>query len=125
MDQHYTGALKLLEWFERQSYVAEILCPALPSSNDHARFLEYFGKGNGLFTIAFEETITALQVEQFIDALLLFRVAEGWGGHVSLVLPAHPKRTLTAVPAGKMIRFHAGLENPSEPDPRSGTRPPA
>jgi hypothetical protein len=37
------------------------------------------------------EGLPAERVHAFVDALLLFRVAESWGGHVSLVLPVHPR----------------------------------
>jgi len=115
MDRHYATALELMNWFARQDFVAEILCPARPESPGNARFHEYFGgKGNGLFTIVFKEDITEKQVNAFIDTMLLFRIFESWGGHVSGALPAHPQRELCAIPKGQMFRFHAGLEVASD-----------
>jgi cystathionine beta-lyase len=49
--------------------------------------------------------------------LKLFGMGVSWGGYESLILPANPERTRTAVPwtaAGPMLRIHAGLEDPAD-----------
>lgn len=112
LDRHDVAAATLVNWFEEQPFVADILSPARESSAYHPRFKRYFGRGNGLFTVAFDEAIPAARVEAFVDGLLLFRVAESWGGHVSLVLPVQPAhRDADALPKGSLLRFHAGLES--------------
>lgn len=110
LDRHAATAALLMGWFEGQAFTAGILSPARPDSPYHARFREYFGAGNSLFTVAFDEGIPAERVHAFVDALLLFRVAESWGGHVSLVLPVHPRGGPATLPKGAMFRFNAGLE---------------
>jgi cystathionine beta-lyase len=114
LDAHHETALQLVAWFQSQAFVADVLSPALPGSPCHTRFNEYFGKGNGLFSVVFRPTIPASQVAAFVEALNLFWVGESWGGHVSLVLPVCVQRELTSAPKGQVLRFHAGLEDASD-----------
>ncbi|MFH6781979.1 MULTISPECIES: PLP-dependent transferase [Methylobacterium] len=110
LDRHAATAAALMGWFEGKGFTAGILSPARPDSPYHGRFREYFGAGNSLFTVVFDEGLPVERVHAFVDALLLFRIAESWGGHVSLVLPVHPRRDPASLPKGAMFRFNAGLE---------------
>ncbi|TNC14427.1 PLP-dependent transferase [Methylobacterium terricola] len=110
LDRHAATAAALMGWFETQAFAAQILSPTRRDSPYHGRFQAYFGAGNSLFTVAFDEGLPAGRLHAFVDALLLFRVAESWGGHVSLVLPVHPRRDPAMLPTGAMFRFNAGLE---------------
>jgi cysteine-S-conjugate beta-lyase len=110
LDRHAATAAALTGWFEGQGFTAGILSPARRDGPYHGRYLTYFGAGNSLFTVAFDEGLPVERVHAFVDALLLFRVAESWGGHVSLVLPVHPRRDPATLPKGAMFRFNAGLE---------------
>ncbi len=111
LNQHADTAQQLIEWFLQQPFVTDVLSPTLATSPYYERFQRYFGKGNSLFSVVFRPDLPAQQVEVFIDALNLFWVAESWGGHLSLVLPVHAKREVTPLPAGYILRFHAGLED--------------
>jgi cystathionine beta-lyase len=111
LDQHAATAQRLIDWFLNQPFVTNVLSPTLATSPDYERFQRYFGKGNGLFSVVFRPDLPAELVEAFADALNLFWVAESWGGHLSLVLPVHAKREVTVLPAGYILRFHAGLED--------------
>ncbi|KMO30793.1 Cys/Met metabolism pyridoxal-phosphate-dependent protein [Methylobacterium tarhaniae] len=108
--RHEAAAASLMRWFEGKAVTADILSPARAASPHHARFRQYFGAGNSLFTVVFDEGLPVGRIHAFVDALLLFRVAESWGGHVSLVLPVHPRRDPASLPKGAMFRFNAGLE---------------
>ena len=111
LNQHFNSAQQLIAWFKDQHFVADVLSPATIGLA-HNRFNKYFGgKGNGLFTVRFKEGISAEQIDTFIDELNLFRIAESWGSHVSLVLPVYPSRG-SSLSNGTMFRFHAGLEDP-------------
>lgn len=103
LDRHHETALRLAQWFQSQAFVEQVLSPALPDSPWYERFKTYFGKGNGLFSVVFNSSVTSAQISAFTRALHLFWVGESWGGHVSLVLPV----------AGleHSLRFHAGLED--------------
>jgi len=113
MDRQYAAALQLAKWFLKQSFIEDVLFPPLETSPYHKRFKKYFGKGNGLFSVIFRDNIPPKQVDAFIDALNLFWAGVSWGGHVSLVLPV-PRREPSEWPAGKIVRFHVGLETPRD-----------
>ena len=114
LNRHAATAQTLIDWFQDQPFVADILSPTLATSPSHDRFKKYFGKGNGLFSIVFREDLPESQIADFAGALNLFWVAESWGGHVSLVLPVHGHRDRTDFPSGSILRFHAGLEDASD-----------
>lgn len=111
LNQHAATAQRLIDWFLQQPFVSDVLSPTLATSPYYERFQRYFVKGNGLFSVVFRSDLPAKRVEAFVDALNLFWVAESWGGHLSLVLPVHAKREVTLLPAGYIVRFHAGLED--------------
>lgn len=111
LNRHAETAQLLIDWFIQQRFVADVLSPTLATSPYYERFQRYFDKGNGLFSVVFQPTVSVKKVEAFIDALNLFWVAESWGGHLSLVLPVHTKREFAVMPQGYVLRFHAGLED--------------
>ena len=46
-----------------------------------------------------------------LDGMELFGMGWSWGGYESLIVPAHPTRTVTKFEhKGPLIRIHAGLE---------------
>jgi len=113
MDQHYESALAILLWARSQLQIETVLCPFDPQSPYFARFQKYFRKGNGLMTLAFRPAVTQAEIDAFLDHLLLFRIGESWGGHVSLALVAKPARGLKTptLPEGIMVRLSIGLED--------------
>ncbi len=111
LNQHAGTAQRLIDWFLQQPFVAGVLSPVLADSPYHERFQQYFGQGNGLFSVVFRPDVPVKNIEAFVDALNLFWVAESWGGHLSLVLPVHAKREVSPLPEGYIVRFHAGLED--------------
>lgn len=114
MDLQNAAALKIVDWFRRQDFTQEILCPFIETSPDYERFRTYFKKGNGLFTVAFKKTVSAAGVREFLAACPLLFTGQSWGGHVTLALPVHPRRHFTPVPDGEMVRFSVGLEDPGD-----------
>jgi cystathionine beta-lyase len=114
MNVHARSAATLSQWFLQQSFVADVLSPALESSPYHDNFKKFFGGGNGLFSVVFHPDIPEKKVINFFENLNLFWVAESWGGHVSLVLPLHVDREHTRLPQGHVLRFHAGLESEAD-----------
>lgn len=114
MDRHFSTALQLMDWFSRQDFVAKVINPASEESRHRDRFIKYFGRGNGLFSVVFKEDISLSQIDAFNDALNFFHVGESWGGHVSLVLPVKTRHRLMDQPQGAIYRYHAGLEDPQD-----------
>lgn len=114
LERHSSSAAYVMDWLAQQPFVESILCPTLPSSPDHPRFKQYFSGGNSLFSVVFKQTITPQHIAALTDRFNLFRVAESWGSHVSLVLPVAGKREFTPLPPGFILRFHIGLEDPAD-----------
>ncbi len=114
LDRHYQSALQVIRWFQQQRFTQEVFCPFLPTSPDYQRFQKYFKKGNGLFTVVFDKSVTAEKLRRLLDDLLLVRIGEGWAGHVSLALKVEPARTLAELPPGQKVRFSIGLEDPED-----------
>jgi cysteine-S-conjugate beta-lyase len=114
LDHHFAAAEKLMDWFALQTdIVKDIICPTRKGSPDFARAQEYFGgKGNGLFSIVFRDTVSLEKVEEFLNNLTLIRQTEGWGSHITLAMRLNRNdRIYTKWPDEVVVRFSAGLEN--------------
>ena len=110
MDQHSDTALQLMEWFLEQRFVVDVLSPALECSPDYKRFRQYFGKGNGLFSVVFRNDISAAKVADFTNALNLFWVAESWGGMFLWLCPFLHDGIYRRSPKGLLCVFMPDLK---------------
>jgi cystathionine beta-lyase len=113
----FAAGLEIARWFEQREEVAQVLHPALPSCPGHAFFRRDFTGGCGLFGVVFQPRYGLPAVEAMIEALQCFGIGASWGGYESLVLPTSHSitRTTTATRlAGEAVRFHVGLEDPSD-----------
>jgi cystathionine beta-lyase len=113
------SARRLAIWLASRPEVAQVLHPALPSSQGHDAWLATSnGQAAGLFSIIFKPEYTAEQVNVFCDQLSLFKLGYSWGGPMSLVVPYHlstlrgmkngvvPKHLMNGV----LVRFSIGFE---------------
>lgn len=113
--QGATG-LGLAEELARAPEVARVLHPGRPGDPGHALWKRDFSGACGLFGVVFEP-MPREALEAFVDALALFGIGASWGGYESLVMPMSPSRFRTATRwpyEGPCLRFHAGLEDPSD-----------
>ncbi|MBK6460485.1 MAG: cystathionine beta-lyase [Myxococcales bacterium] len=113
--QGATG-LALADELARAPEVERVLHPARPDDPGHALWKRDFSGACGLFGVVFEPLPRAA-LEAFVDALELFGIGASWGGYESLVMPMDPARFRTATRwsyGGPCLRFHAGLEDPSD-----------
>jgi cystathionine beta-lyase len=114
------SARTLATWLASRPEVAQVLHPALPSSEGHSAWLAISnGQAAGLFSIIFKPEYTIEQVNAFCDQLSLFKLGYSWGGPMSLVVPYHlttlrnmkngvvPKHLVN----GGLVRFSIGLES--------------
>jgi cystathionine beta-lyase len=114
------SARKLATWLASRPEVAQVLHPALPSSQGHDAWLATAnGQAAGLFSIIFKPEYTAEQVNVFCEQLSLFKLGYSWGGPMSLVMPYHlsalrgmengevPKHLVNGV----LVRFSIGFED--------------
>jgi cystathionine beta-lyase len=116
MARHGASALEVASWLETQPEVARVLCPALPSSPDHALWRRDYNGICGLFGLVLKPGATAA-VHAFLNALHLFGLGFSWGGFESLAIACDPQIKRTAKPwaaAGPLIRLHVGLESPAD-----------
>ena len=106
----------LARWFaERRHVVHQVLHPALPDSPGHEHWQTHCSAAAGLFSVVFKEHIAQRQIDEFVDALRLFRIGYSWAGPMSLVVPydlAAMRGDGERPPhlRGHLVRFSLGLE---------------
>ena len=113
LNQHMRQGIALAEWLAARDEVAQVLHPALPSHPGHAIWQRDFLGASGLFS-AVLKPVSGHALAAMLDGLKLFGMGYSWGGFESLVIPANPNRYRTATTwdsPGRLLRFHAGLED--------------
>src|ERR1700744_2230418 len=110
LDAHETQARNLIDWFQRQPFVANIFYPPLEDHPGHALWRRDFSGACGLFSVEFQRGV---EIEAFVDRLTLFGIGSSWGGYESLarVEGGASLRDVSAGPSGPIVRFHAGFED--------------
>lgn len=113
LQRHYTSALEIARWLEKQKGVARVIHPALESHPGHAIWKRDFRGASGLFAIVLEKGPKSA-VAAMVDGLEFFGMGFSWGGYESLILPFDPSTYRTAtkwVAEGPALRIHIGLED--------------
>jgi cystathionine beta-lyase len=111
--EHERQALGLAEWLAGRPEVLRVLHPALPGSPGHAVWKRDFRGSSGLFSVILQPA-PRKAVDALLDGLELFGLGYSWGGFESLLIPAHPERTVTPVPDEWLFRIAAGLEDAND-----------
>jgi cystathionine beta-lyase len=117
LDRQMESALEVARWFAARSEVAQVLHPALPGAPGHDIWARDFTGACSLFGVVFSPSVTTAATHRMVDSLKLFGIGASWGGFESLALPTTGFVTRTGVSpsfAGAMVRFHIGLEAPSD-----------
>ncbi len=114
--RHGASALQVAHWLAREPQVAQMLCPALPGSPDHALWARDFSGTNGLFGLVLKPG-PAQAADAFLNALRVFQLGFSWGGFESLAVSGDPQvrnlgRNWRA--DGALMRLHVGLEAPED-----------
>jgi cysteine-S-conjugate beta-lyase len=105
------AARTLAGWLGEQPEVSRLLHPAFSSCPGHAHWRASCSAAAGLFSVLIDARFSAAQVDDFVDALRLFRIGYSWGGPVSLVVPYDLATMRDPVPYdGTLVRFSVGLE---------------
>ena len=113
---HDASTRALAAWCQSQTEFTQVLHPALPGSPGHAhwRSLCTADAAACLFSVVLDARFSQAQVDAFVDALRLFRLAYSWAGPISLVVPYDLARSRGRWPAhvakGTVVRFAVGLE---------------
>jgi cystathionine beta-lyase len=112
LEHHQRSALAIAQWLERQSGVARVLHPALPSHPDHALWKRDFGGSSGIFSVVLAGGGQS-HAHAFLDALEIFGLGYSWGGYESLAVPVFlGDRVVAKGPyEGPVIRLQIGLED--------------
>jgi cystathionine beta-lyase len=117
---HDASTRAVAAWCQNQPEFAQVLHPALPGSPGHAhwRSLCTTDAAACLFSVVLDARYSQAQVDAFVDALRLFRLAYSWAGPISLVVPYDLARSRARWPAqlarGTVVRFAVGLEDPQD-----------
>ncbi|CCQ73500.1 cystathionine beta-lyase [Magnetospira sp. QH-2] len=112
--RHQESGLALAQWLETRPEVAAVLHPALPSFPDHELWKRDFTGSVGLFGVVFQDHVSIIARNAFLDALEHFALGYSWGGYESLAIPANPASIRTASDwpyKGPCVRLHVGLDD--------------
>jgi cystathionine beta-lyase len=114
MAEHARTALTLAQWFQARPEVARVLYPALESDPGHALWQRDFAGASGLFGVELKP-VAKSAVAAMMDGYKIFGMGWSWGGYESLAVTTRIERTQPGYrPAGPLLRFHAGLEDPND-----------
>jgi cysteine-S-conjugate beta-lyase len=123
---HDAAARQLAAWWQTRPEISQLLHPAFEGSPGHEHWAALCGArpgasgaqaqglAAGLFSVVFQERYSTEQVDQFCDALQLFKLGYSWGGPMSLIVPYD--MALLRQPSvwplkGALVRFSVGLED--------------
>lgn len=114
LERQSASALRIAQWLESRSEVAQVLHPALPASPDHDIWKRDFHGASGLFGLVLKPTAG---LKGMLESLSLFGMGFSWGGYESLIVPCDEGITRTAAAwtaAGPLLRISVGLEHPDD-----------
>ena len=111
-DAQDAATRQLATWMQSQPRVARVFHPALPGSPGHGHWLRDARKAACLFSVVFEPTVTADQIDALCDRLKRFRLGYSWAGPISLCVPYDipAMRSMPWAHAARLVRFAVGLE---------------
>lgn len=110
---HQESGLAVARWLAGHPLVHQVLHPALEDAPGHKIWQRDFSGASGLFSVV----LSAGKLEDIgsmVDQMEHFAMGFSWGGYESLILPADPAETRTAVPwvaPGPLLRLQIGLED--------------
>jgi len=93
--------------------VDRVLHPAFPDCPGHALWQRDFTGSSGLFSVVLRP-VSRAALAACLDGMALFAMGFSWGGYESLIVPSPVHRTLTPLPEGRLVRLHAGLDDPDD-----------
>jgi len=108
------STLKVAKWLEQRPEVDRVLHPAFPGCPGHEHWKRDFTGSASLFSILFSPRFTPEQVNDFVDALELFRIGWSWGGVTSLAMAYPGLNRVGEAYRGRIVRLNIGLEDPED-----------
>jgi cystathionine beta-lyase len=116
LDRHFSNAMAVARYLEKQSAVKHIMYPALPADPGHKLWCRDFRGASGLFGFVLDGD-ERRAIAGFLDGLRLFGMGGSWGGYESLLIPTWPEKARAPggwKPGGQTMRIHVGLENAAD-----------
>ena len=104
------SALRVAHWLREHPLVNRVLHPALASCPGHDIWARDFTGSTSVFSLVFKNHISAEQVINFINNLLIFRIGMSWGGVNSLAVVYPDLIRPDQYFAGRIVRLNIGLE---------------
>lgn len=117
LKRHYESGLQVARWLEQRPEVLRVMHPALESDPGHTIWKRDYTGACGLFSIVLKPSASENAVYAFMNELALFGIGYSWGGFESLVISFDCTEYRSATPwapGGPTLRFHIGLEDPSD-----------
>jgi cysteine-S-conjugate beta-lyase len=110
---HDAATRTFARWCGTRAEFARVLHPALPGSPGHEHWKSHCRAAAGLVSVVFAAGTDPARVDEFVDALKLFRIGWSWGGPVSLAVPYDLALLRDGAPGqtGSLVRFSIGLED--------------
>lgn len=113
LKRHQESALVVAKWLQSRPEVKQVMYPALESDPGFEIWNRDFTGAGGLFTIELNPC-SDTQLAVMMDHYDLFGLGYSWGGYESLAVTAHIERTVRPLPAGPLVRYNIGLEDPED-----------
>ena len=110
LDALEKSALSVAQWLTTQSQIAAVRHPALPSCPGHEVWKRDFSGSASVFSLMFVDNVSPAQVEDFVNALNIFKIGLSWGGTTSLVVVYPDLDRPNQDFGGRLVRLNIGLE---------------
>jgi cystathionine beta-lyase len=94
--------------------IHDVLHPSLEHCVGHSVWRRDCAAAAGILSIVFDDHYTQAQIDDFIDALALFKIGYGWGGPISLVMSCGRSIPSIRPLRGELVRLSVGLESPED-----------
>lgn len=99
----------LTEMLTTHPAVRRVVSPVLPAHTDHEVFRKYYQQGNGIFSFAVTKPKDS-QRDVFLRRLAHFKLAYGWGGTESCIIPFSAPDWLPESDGLSFFRISVGIE---------------
>jgi cystathionine beta-lyase len=111
LDHLERATLTVANWLAQAPLVDEVFHPALPSCPGHEVWKRDFSGSASVFSFTFKQSVSAPEVEGFLNQLEIFKIGLSWGGVTSLavVYPEldRPDRDF----GGRLVRLYIGWQD--------------
>jgi len=109
LDTQANSASKIIELLSYHPHVGTVLAPQLITHPDHCTYNKYYKKYNGVFSFSVA-CVSDKKRDEFLAGFKIFKLAYGWGGVDSCIIPFTLTHFLISDPTQIFFRVSTGLE---------------